>query len=497
MNDFGLIHGDALRIPLRDASVDCIITSPPYFALRSYQDDGEHYDGQIGSEPTPADFLAALWAVMDECWRVLKPTGSAFVNLGDKYDSGTAAKRVNPGTVKDGQGQGWNQGTPRYSGGNPKSLMGLPWRFALGLTCPDTYRTDGVAGPQWTLRAEIIWSKPNGLPESVTDRVRRSHEQWFHLTRGPKYYAGVDEIRQPHGQGTMTRGGGRNGLRIRPESNPSGTVERGRDEWEGGVNPLGALPGSVWSIPSEPLVVPDHVGVDHFAAFPQEWVRRLILGWSPNGICTACDKPIGAGDAARPNAARTHHVVHPGLQGGDGVQGLRDPERTSGPRPSRQGDEGVQALTSARPEAGSDPDGDPEVRREVRGLPYPSALGGGDEGAAERLETPPVLLRKGVIRQGHVPDALHEMEAPRRPARGEEARTCSCADRPPTRPSVIFDPFVGTGTVPMVARALGRFGVGLDLSRDYLRLARWRIADSRHGAKTINRTNRERQGNFW
>ena len=62
---------------------------------------------------------------------------------------------------------------------------------------------------------------------------------------------------------------------------------------------------------------------------------------------------------------------------------------------------------------------------------------------------------------------------------------------------MIFDPFVGTGTVPMVARALGRFGVGLDLSRDYLRLARWRIADSRHGAKTINRTNRERQGNFW
>ena len=75
---------------------------------------------------------------------------------------------------------------------------------------------------------------------------------------------------------------------------------------------------------------------------------------------------------------------------------------------------------------------------------------------------------------------------------------CACdVNLAPTRPAVVFDPFVGTGTVPMVARALGRFGVGLDLSRDYLRLARWRISDSRHGAKTINRTNRERQGNLW
>jgi SAM-dependent methyltransferase len=84
----GLIRGDALRMPLRDESVDLVISSPPYFALRSYQDDGEHYAGQIGSEPTPADFLAALWAVMDECWRVLKPTGSCWVNLGDSYSRG-------------------------------------------------------------------------------------------------------------------------------------------------------------------------------------------------------------------------------------------------------------------------------------------------------------------------------------------------------------------------------------------------------------------------
>src|ERR1044072_8113262 len=80
-----IIHGNALALPLEDASVDLIVTSPPYFALRSYRDDGEHYDGQIGSEETPEQFLEALWAVMSECWRVLKPSGSCWVNLGDKY----------------------------------------------------------------------------------------------------------------------------------------------------------------------------------------------------------------------------------------------------------------------------------------------------------------------------------------------------------------------------------------------------------------------------
>ncbi|MCB1248442.1 MAG: hypothetical protein KDB36_03480, partial [Acidimicrobiales bacterium] len=79
----GLLRADAIALPLADDSVDLVVTSPPYFALRSYTDGGEHYDGQIGSEATPAEFLAALWAVTGECKRVLKPSGSMFVNLGD------------------------------------------------------------------------------------------------------------------------------------------------------------------------------------------------------------------------------------------------------------------------------------------------------------------------------------------------------------------------------------------------------------------------------
>ena len=87
----GLLRADAVALPRADDSVDLVVTSPPYFALRSYQDDGEHYDGQIGSEATPAEFLDALWAVTRECVRVLKPSGSLWVNLGDKYANPTGS----------------------------------------------------------------------------------------------------------------------------------------------------------------------------------------------------------------------------------------------------------------------------------------------------------------------------------------------------------------------------------------------------------------------
>lgn len=100
-----ILRGDTRHLPLRDATVDLIVTSPPYWALRSYTDGGAHYPGQIGSEPTPTDYIAALVDCTAEWVRVLKPSGSLFVNLGDRYDSGTTTARTNPGTVKDGQGQ--------------------------------------------------------------------------------------------------------------------------------------------------------------------------------------------------------------------------------------------------------------------------------------------------------------------------------------------------------------------------------------------------------
>lgn len=423
-----LVRADALAIPLRDASVDLIVTSPPYWALRSYQDDGEHMAGQIGSEDRPRAFLEALWAVTAECKRVLKPGGSIFVNLGDKYAgsgshnnatlSGSPSQRARAVEHNRGSHDAYNKAADVQA----KSLMGLPWLYALG--CTGALAALGGADPgldlvlrseivhsmpdpglDLLLAAEIVWDKPNGLPESVTDRVRRSHEQWFHLVKSPRYYAAVDEVREPHAKGTAERYAAGYGDRSSTNDERTSGYDLGGTDWT--ANPLGKLPGSVWRIPGEPLQVPEWLP-QHFAAFPQEWPRRLILGWSPPGWCTACGQP------RRPIVEREQRAT--------------------------QGPNGAQKITRERNDGGN-PDGRPGTVATITGY------------------------------------------------------RCACPDTTaPTTPAVVLDPFGGTGTTAMVARSLHRTGISLDLSADYHRLARWRIFDSGHAAKTRRRTNAERQG---
>lgn len=277
-----VIRGDALALPLPDASVDLIVTSPPYFGLRAYTDGGEAYAEQIGSEPTPADYIDSLVECTREWVRVLKPTGSIFVNLNDKYSQYEG--------IHKGHGRSLGR-TERVSRGEPLAmpvsapqLWGIPAKSLMLL--PERYRIACVDQLGLIARAVILWHKPNGLPESATDRVRRSHEDWAHLTRQPRYYSAVDEIRdyaRPNGNGRAPRGGHRPRMMLDT------------------CNPLGRLPGSVWEIATEPLRVPDHLGVDHFAAFPTEWPRRIITGWSPPGICVEC------GEGRRPVANRSAH----------------------------------------------------------------------------------------------------------------------------------------------------------------------------------------------
>jgi len=401
-----LIQGDAVTIPLADDSVDLVVTSPPYFALRSYQDGDEHYDGQIGSEPSPQEFLEALWAATVEMVRVVKPSGSIFVNLGDKYagsgGGGGASPKSTLGGGKRRMREAGGGGCDDWGHARQKSLMGLPWRYAIG--CIDDL---GLI-----LRSEIVWSKPNALPESVTDRVRRSHEQWFHFTLEPRYFSAIDEIREAYktddsfsfrGYTTEVAGDVRNDF--------------GRND-VGEKNPLGKVPGSVWSIPSEPLQVPDHLGVDHFAAFPQEWPRRLILGWCPQEVCSEC------GEGRAPVSERT-----------------------------------VEKWQTGHKKTDSDS----------------TQMGGGRSMTANRDNGP-------------LPNTVtHTITG----------YACACSDNSaPSTPGVVLDPFAGTGTTVMVARALGRTGIGVDLSADYLRLADWRVHESGHAVKTIRRTNQERQGSL-
>lgn len=269
-----IIQGDARRLPLDDASVDLIVTSPPYFGLRDYG-----HDTQIGTEPTPAEFIAELIKCTREMVRVLKPSGSIFVNLGDKY-AGSGSGPARTGVRPDGSararsaGASGRQGHRPITDMRPKSLMMLPER----------YRIAAVDELGLIARAVIVWSKPNGLPESVTDRVRRSHEDWVHLTKSPRYFAAVDEIREQYAPGTAARYA--SGYNPANEAYAvGGPTKNGVARHDGGgpkaTNPLGKIPGSVWSIATQPLRVPVELGVDHFAAFPMEWPRRLILGWSP------------------------------------------------------------------------------------------------------------------------------------------------------------------------------------------------------------------------
>jgi len=289
MGTASVIRANSRDLPLADNSVDLVVTSPPYFALRSYQDGGERYAGQIGDEPTPDEFVSSLLDVTRECMRVLRPSGSLWVNLGDKYaqsanqwgGSRRGHQGMLAGTKADDAsrfGVALAEGAPSMGAARPKSLIGIPWRYAL--RCIDDL---GLI-----LRAEVIWSKPNGLPESVTDRVRRSHETWFHFTLQPRYFSAVDEIREQYEPdsaarrikyGQATRGGGyatgdRNDAH---RGGPMGFADASN------ANPLGKLPGSVWTVPTEPLRVPESLGIDHFAAFPTQWPLRIIKAWCPEG----------------------------------------------------------------------------------------------------------------------------------------------------------------------------------------------------------------------
>jgi DNA modification methylase len=444
-----IVQGNGLRLPLRDGSVDLIVTSPPYAFLRSY--DTGYPDLEVGNEDTPQQYLEALWAATAEMVRVLKGTGSIFVDLGDKYEGGGGPS----GHVGlEGIGQGHRVGYRNSrSGAVPvKSLLLLPERYRVG--CVD--RLGLIA------RAVICWDKPNGLPESVTDRVRRSHEDWVHLTKQPRYYAATDEVRESYQAPNATRSAGQflsNGLSPIPGGQP-----HLRDAVES-MNPLGKLPGSVWTIPSEPLRLPDHLGVQHYAAFPSEWPRRLILGWSPPGICLDC------GQGRFPVVEREYEqhrgqsvtgykkdITEPlGRQNGTsmaGKQQLRTEARILGY---------ACACTPHTNHPGSGEPSGPDKRYgdhlADNGYPNTGAGWGGKGGLGDRPKV-------GPWREYHL-------------------------DRwtpPPTRPSVVLDPFGGVGTTPMVARALGRIGIGVDLSHGYCRAARWRCFESGDWQDVIART---------
>lgn len=158
-------------------SIDSVITSPPYWQLRDYG-----YSEQWGLEPTFQEYLDHLWSLMDEVWRVLKPEGTVWVNLGDTYGTQSGAMRDGNFGDKNTNNQRFIQ--PKVT---HKCLLLIPHRFAIG--CIDR---------GWIVRNDCIWAKRNGMPESVTDRFSKKHEYFFFMVKQPKYYFDLDSIRDAH-----------------------------------------------------------------------------------------------------------------------------------------------------------------------------------------------------------------------------------------------------------------------------------------------------------
>lgn len=179
LNDSTLIEGDALHAlhALPSGSIQCAITSPPYWGLRDYG-----INGQIGLEKTLPQFINHLVSVFGEVKRVLKEDGVLWINIGDSYTSGNRGYRAND---KKNRARAMSVRPDTPDGLKPKDLQGIPWRLAFAL------QDDG-----WYLRSDIIWNKPNAMPESVKDRPTRSHEYLFMLTKSEKYYYNYDAIKE-------------------------------------------------------------------------------------------------------------------------------------------------------------------------------------------------------------------------------------------------------------------------------------------------------------
>ncbi len=178
-----LYHGDCLEMmkQIPDGSVDCCVTSPPYWGLRDYG-----VEGQIGMEKTPQEYVENMVKVFREVRRILKPEGTLWLNLGDSYCGTGDKKNYKDPKHAEGRNAQSKAINKKIDGLKSKDLVGIPWRVAFAL------QADG-----WYLRQDIIWHKPNPMPESVRDRCTKAHEYIFLLSKSPKYYFDCDAIKEP------------------------------------------------------------------------------------------------------------------------------------------------------------------------------------------------------------------------------------------------------------------------------------------------------------
>lgn len=276
-----ILQGDCRKVlkTLPDESVNCCVTSPPYFGLRDYG-----IDGQIGLEMTPDAYVGELIFVFRDIKRILREEGTLWLNLGDSYSSGgrtTTTVQTVRGDCSEEAKRATNTRPPVIEGIKPKDLIGIPWMVAFAL------RQDG-----WYLRQDIIWHKPNPMPESVTDRCTKAHEYIFLLSKSERYYYDNKAIGEP--LSTEPHKAGNNHASERT----TGPNDRGgKSQWDDTHERTWCKSGfrnkrSVWKVNPKPCKEA------HFATFPEELITPMILAGCPaNG--TVIDPFGGSGTTGK------------------------------------------------------------------------------------------------------------------------------------------------------------------------------------------------------
>ena len=395
-----ILQGDCVEVMrgMEPESVHCVITSPPYWGLRNYG-----VDGAYGLEPTLNGYIERMVEVFREVRRVLRKDGQLWLNLGDAYSGswgnyggqgGANGQRAKATERFDRPAYADNGRRPPQSYSNsslkPKDLIGLPWRVAFAL------QADG-----WWLRSDIVWHKPNPMPESVRDRPTRAHEYVFLLTKSARYYYDAPAVREPAKYADPRAD---NGGMVRSVANPKNPhysqgakpdKQRGHSRRHAGFNDrwdhttkaeqqaMGANKRTVWSIATQP-----YKGA-HFATFPEALCESPILaGTSERGVCGDCGAP-------------RERVVEP-----TGHVNQREHAHVPGNTPTKTDSTGWAPLTRA----------------------------------TSRWQ----------------PTCDHDAEPV---------------------PSLVLDPFCGSGTTGVVALRHGRSFIGIELNTDYIELARRRIID--------------------